>query len=176
MTERLPALPERVRRVAHVAQRRVGDEVVVLDLRRSRVYGFNPAAGALLERLREGASTAALLAAARENGLEESTLVEFLADVLGRELLKGEPAPAGEAGASPTPIPIGGAPRLLWQEEAARVTADGAQDAVIASIQANTVLALDGMVNLQGTTVRFELPEVVAAEEAVSVETAQAEP
>lgn len=122
MTERQPALPERVRRVPHVAQRRVGDEVVVLDLRRSRVYGFNPAAGALLERLRDGASTAELRASARESGLEESAFVAFLADVLESELLKGEPAPAGEAGASPAPIPIGGAPRLLWQEDAARVT------------------------------------------------------
>ncbi|KAB2965652.1 MAG: hypothetical protein F9K18_06370, partial [Thermoanaerobaculia bacterium] len=80
------ALPELLRRAGHLAQRRVGEETVVLDLRRGRVYGFNPEAGELLEALRAGCATEALCSAARAAG-GDPALRGFLAELLGLGLL-----------------------------------------------------------------------------------------
>jgi len=122
LIDSVPPLPERLRRVPHVAQRRVGDEVIVLDLRRSRIYGFNPSAGTLLEYLRAGRRTSELILVARRAGVDELAVRGFLADVLESGLLKGEGEGAEDDAESVAPPGLETEPRLLWQEDAARVT------------------------------------------------------
>ncbi len=120
MTQMSNPLPQRLRRVDHLAQRRVGEETIVVDLRRSRVYGLNPAGGELLDALRVGRETAELAAWAAEGGGGE--LAGFLAEMLAAGLIR-----AGESAGEVEPAPAlagppSGAPRLLWREEVARVT------------------------------------------------------
>lgn len=112
-------LPEALRRAEHLAQRRVGEETVVLDLRSRRVYGFNGEAGELLEALKAGSATAALCARAAGR---EAALRAFLAELVELGLVvAGEPAPAGAADAAGTERAWVD-PRLLWREDVARVT------------------------------------------------------
>jgi hypothetical protein len=106
-----------------VAQRRVGEETVVLDLRRGRVYGLNPSGGEVLELLRGGSSVSELRAWAAAAGDGESTLEPFLATLVEHGLAvpaadSGEPV----AAAAPRGVTPWIAPRLLWHEDAARVT------------------------------------------------------
>lgn len=109
-------LPEALRRADHLAQRRVGEETVVLDLRSRRVYGFNAEAGELLEALKAGRATAALCARAAGR---EATLRAFLAELVELGLaVAGEAAPADAASAERAWVD----PRLLWREDVARVT------------------------------------------------------
>ncbi|KAB2958666.1 MAG: PqqD family protein [Thermoanaerobaculia bacterium] len=120
MTGASNPLPQRLRRVDHLAQRRVGEETIVVDLRQSRVYGFNPAGGELLDALRAGRDTAELAAWAAESGGADLGL--FLAELLAAGLVDaGEPADGAEAAPALAGHPSG-APRLLWREEVARVT------------------------------------------------------
>lgn len=118
-TETSTGLPRRLRRVAHLAQRRIGDETVVLDLRGSRVYGVNLAGGELLERLRSGAEAAELRRWARAGGDADDETGRFLADMLARGLVVAD---EGEAETDGLAAPVWAAPRLLWHEDVARVT------------------------------------------------------
>jgi len=112
-----------LRRVDRLAQRTVGDETVVLDLARSWVHGLNPAAGRLLELLREPRTDVELRRWAEVAGGAEAVeeLDEFLL-ALARLGLVEEPAvEAGEDGlerftAAWEP------PRVVWSEPVARVT------------------------------------------------------
>lgn len=114
--------------VRHLARRRIEEQVVVLDLHNSRIYGLNPSAGEVLDALQEpltlqqlASRFAAPIEVAPEIPVELGRFVDELA-ALG--LIDRRPSPVdGEAVAPPaaaaTPwIP----PALLWQEEAARVT------------------------------------------------------
>jgi hypothetical protein len=113
-------LPPRLARVAHLAQRRVGDETVVVDLRNSRVFGLNPAGGELLEALREAREIAELEAWAAAGG-DRAAVATFLGEMLGAGLVA--PAESGSATASaPLAARSFAEPRLLWREEVARVT------------------------------------------------------
>jgi hypothetical protein len=111
-------LPPRLARVAHLAQRRVGDETVVVDLRNSRVFGLNPAGGELLEAMREGRELAEVQAWAAAGG-DRGAVAAFLGELLGAGLV----APAeGAAAEGPLAMRSFAEPRLLWREEVARVT------------------------------------------------------
>lgn len=106
-------IPETLRRAEHLAQRRLGDEVVVMDVRRGTIYGLNPAAGELLEWLKPGRELTAL-------GDGAPDLRAFLAEMLASGLV--EEGSAGDAAGSPPPASLAEqTPRLLWREEAARV-------------------------------------------------------
>ena len=106
-------IPETLRRAAHLAQRRLGDEVVVMDVRRGTIYGLNPSAGELLEWLKPGRELAALADGAPD-------LRAFLAEMLASGLV--EEGSVDEAAGPPPPASLADqAPRLLWREEAARV-------------------------------------------------------
>jgi len=116
-------LPQRLRRVAHVAQRQLGEETLLLDLRRARIYGFNPTAGTLLDWLRAGSATAELAAWAAAAGESNGELARFLAELLAHGLVEGDEAAPGEPAAGRPDLPAPwSSPRLLWQEEVARVT------------------------------------------------------
>ena len=127
MEERIPELPSALRRVDHLAQRRVGEETVVIDLRHGRVYGLNAAGGELLELLRGGRCTADLVAWARAAGDREGELDRFVSALLERELIAPDATdpndPSDPIVAPPLPAdrPWSG-PRLLWHEDVARVT------------------------------------------------------
>ncbi len=116
-------LPARLRRVAHVAQRQLGEETLVLDLRRARIYGFNPTAGRVLEWLRSGPATDEVTAWASAAGDRDGELAGFLATLLEHGLVEvEESAPGASAPARPEAPAPWSSPRLLWQEEVARVT------------------------------------------------------
>lgn len=111
-------LPPRLARVPHLAQRRVGDETVVVDLRHSRVFGLNPAGGELLEAMRGGRELAEVEAWAAAGG-DGGGVATFLGELYGAGLV----APVEAAGATEPLAARGFAePRLLWREEVARVT------------------------------------------------------
>jgi hypothetical protein len=107
-------LPERLRRAPHLAQRRLGDEVVVLDPRRGTIFGLNPAAGELLDWLKPGRR---LEGAPGAEAFPPAT-VEFLAELV--ELGLAEDTVETEE-AAPPPSLFAGPPALLWREAAARV-------------------------------------------------------
>ena len=116
-------LPAVLRRVAHLAQRQLGDEVVVMDLRAGRLYGFNTAGGDLLERLKGGMPLAEARAAIAGAGPDETEPDSFLCRLVELGLVSeaADAAESGKGAAKPTPS-LAMPPRLLWQEEAARVT------------------------------------------------------
>ena len=107
---RKTALPPRLRRVPHLAQRELAGEVVVLDLEAGRLFGFNAEGGAVLDQLRECRATSELCGG-------DTATREFVAAIVGLGLV----AAAEEEAAAPAEPPAA-PPRLLWQEEAARVT------------------------------------------------------
>ena len=111
-------LPEVLRRVSHLAQRRLEDVVVVMDLRQGRLYGFNPAGGELLDWLKSGRSLAAVREAIA--GAPESESEEFLRRLVELGLI--DEAPVAETSDRAPAALLEAAPRLLWQEEAVRVT------------------------------------------------------
>ncbi|MGE0639298.1 MAG: hypothetical protein AB7G12_05830 [Thermoanaerobaculia bacterium] len=106
-------LPERLRRVPHLAQRELEGEVVVLDLREGRLYGFNVEGGALLDSLRESRAT-------RELG-DDPAIREFVRSIVGLGLVVATDEEASRLPPPSPPVTVV-PPRLLWQEEAARVT------------------------------------------------------
>jgi hypothetical protein len=113
-------LPENLRRVPHLAQRRLGDEVIVMDMKEGRLYGFNPAAGALLDWLKPGRQ----LDGEKLERVGLSAVVVFVAELerLGMIERVGDFEPGSEPPVEQLPELAGEPPRLLWQEEAVRVT------------------------------------------------------
>lgn len=122
MRRRPSLLPATVRRVPHLAQRRLGEEVIVLDLREAKLYGFNVAAGELLDWLKPGQALASLQEGAAAD--RASDLEAFVGLLLERGLVDGtDVVSEGREGALPLPPALHEAPpRLLWQEEVVRVT------------------------------------------------------
>ena len=99
--------------VRHLARRRIEDEVIVLDLHRSRIYGMNPSAGAVLEALQRPQTVPQIAAQITPAALG---LIARCPTVAEAEATAPGPAPAPAIAAAWTP------PALLWQEEVARVT------------------------------------------------------
>jgi len=114
--------------VRHLARRRIEDEVIVLDLHRSRIYGMNPSAGAVLEALQRPQTVPQIAAHITPAGTAESTvcgeLERFVAELAALGLIARCPTVAEAEATAPAPA-IAAAwtpPALLWQEEVARVT------------------------------------------------------
>lgn len=116
--------------VRHLARRRIEDEVIVLDLHRSRIYGMNPSAGAVLEALQRPQTVPQIAAhftpAASAASAVCGELERFVAELAALGLIARCPAVAEAAATAPAPAPAIAAawtpPALLWQEEVARVT------------------------------------------------------
>ena len=127
MLEETPSVPA-FAAVRHLARRRIEDQVVVLDLRRSRIYGLNPSAGEVLEALQEALTLEQL--AARFAATEErapsmpADLGRFVAEMTALGLI--EPGSGEAAGGEGAPHAASSLPwvppALLWQEEVARIT------------------------------------------------------
>lgn len=100
------------RRAAHAAWRRVGEEVVVVDLHGNRVFGLNAAGSALWASLDEAGDAVLDVPA---GGIE--AVRTFLAELVDRGLaeeVRG-PAPVG-ASASMELLPESPPPAIAWQE------------------------------------------------------------
>lgn len=120
----------RLRRAAHVAWRRVGDETVLIHLQRKRIYVLNPSGGFFWHRLdgtRDGSKLVAELAL-DEAPPEDAgrALEEFLELLRSADLV--EPPEIDESDESDeTPVtssntpeyPFGSfvPPELVWQED-----------------------------------------------------------
>lgn len=98
-----------VRRSDRVSWRRLGDETVVLDLRRRRVFGLNAAGSDVWHALHGNADPETLRELA---GGERETLEAFLAELAENGLVTGN---APDPSSRPRPHP-GPAPRICWQE------------------------------------------------------------
>lgn len=114
--------------VPHLARRRIEDQVVVLDLRSSRIYGLNPSGGEVLEALQNpltvGQIAKRFVAAETAAPTLARELDQFIAGLAALGLVDRCPPPLEATGptlstalAAPWATPL-----LLWQEEVARVT------------------------------------------------------
>jgi len=114
--------------VPHLARRRIEDQVVVLDLRSSRIYGLNPSGGEVLEALQNpltvGQIAERFIAAETEAPSVPGELSQFIESLAALGLVDRCPPPLEVtrlASVSDLATPWT-TPGLLWQEEVARVT------------------------------------------------------
>jgi hypothetical protein len=109
-----------LRRAAHVAWRRVGDETVLIHLRNKRIYVLNPSGGYFWHGL-DGARGTAELLEGLEAPLPEdaSTRIDaFLEELRESDLVDAEAAPTEGSTALPAfPLPAFVPPELVWQQE-----------------------------------------------------------
>jgi len=92
-------------RARHLAWRTIGDETVVLDVRRGLVFGLDQPGGEIWHRLDGNSSPAELTE--KPDGLDH-----FLHELGRRGLLEALP-PEPPTDSSP---PVGSLPRVLWQD------------------------------------------------------------
>jgi hypothetical protein len=112
-----------LRRAAHVAWRRVGDETVLIHLRDKKIYVLNPSGGYFWHNL-EGTGGAddilgrlSLTESLPENA--KNTLEVFLGALSSADLLELDPVPRG-SDAPPAPdYPFPGfiPPEVVWEEQ-----------------------------------------------------------
>jgi Coenzyme PQQ synthesis protein D (PqqD) len=111
-----------LRRAAHVAWRRVGDETVLIHLRNKRIYVLNSSGGFFWHGLDGARGTEQFL---ERLGLEEPLpddapvrVESFLQDLQKSDLVDAN-GPADEANASLPEFPLHAfvPPELVWQEE-----------------------------------------------------------
>lgn len=101
-----------LRRAAHTAWRRLGTEVVVIDLRGNVMYGLDDAGGRVWESLGEEGA----VSPARE-GPQAAAVERFLGELARLGLVEG--AAGAETSLPPPPGPSP-SPRILWQEAVQR--------------------------------------------------------
>ena len=115
------------RRAAHLAVRAVGDETIVLDPRRNRVYGLDAAGGRVLDLLRDpmAPTELAMRLSPSGGGPELAAALAAFLDELARQALiepcTESPPPTPTSGAPP-PGAAAAPPHLLWQEDLPSVT------------------------------------------------------
>ena len=114
--------------VRHLARRRIEEQVIVLDLRRSRIYGLNPSAGDVLEALQQTLTMEEIAARFAVPGemapSMPADLARFLAEMAALGLIdrRSSEAAGGEGASQAAGSVPWVPPALLWQEEVARVT------------------------------------------------------
>jgi Coenzyme PQQ synthesis protein D (PqqD) len=122
-----------LRRAAHVAWRRVGDETVLIHLREKKMYVLNPSGGFFWHRLDGTGSVAEMLdgvsveeplpegaASGLEAFLERLRAADLVADPVANPSGDGSPHEPESASATPRPeypFPKFVPPELIWQEE-----------------------------------------------------------
>lgn len=111
-----------LRRAAHVAWRRVGDETVLIHLRNKKIYVLNPSGGFFWHGLDGARGTEEFLQNLTfEEPLPDSTagrIEAFLQNLREADLIETE-GPPDEAPASlpEFPLPTFVPPELVWQQE-----------------------------------------------------------
>ena len=93
-----------LKRAEGLAWRKLGDEAVVIDLKRRMMYGLNAAAFELWEALEEGLDI--------RKTSESREVSAFIDDLLAEGLASG-----GQVSGTEKASESAGGPRLLWKEE-----------------------------------------------------------
>lgn len=112
-----------VHRSAHTAWRRLGDEVVVIDLDASMVYGLDDRGGRVWESIGDGcdvASLAAVLVGECKNGDGLGAVARFLAELAEAGLVSFEMALVKDGARPAAPASAQASPRILWRERVQR--------------------------------------------------------
>ena len=112
-----------VLRAAHTAWRRLGDEVVVINLDVSMIYGLDDRGGRLWESIGDGcdvASLAAVLVGEAENGDGLGAVTRFLAELAAAGLVSGGPTLSGPGRTPKAANSSNVSPRILWREKVQR--------------------------------------------------------
>lgn len=100
------------RRAPHVAWRKVGEETVLLDLHRNRIFGLNAPGGAVWSALDESGDALAAM-----HGAAGETARAFLAELAAAGLVEEAASPHPAATAAPQPaLPAHDRPAIVWQE------------------------------------------------------------
>ncbi len=111
-----------MRRAVHTAWRRLGEEVVVIDLAANMVYGLDDNGGRVWEALEE-ARTPAELAGVVGSDLPETdaegAVVSFLSELAALGLVE-----VGEGEAATQPGSVRATPRIVWREPMQRFGGD----------------------------------------------------
>jgi len=110
-----------IRRAAHTAWRRLGEELVVIDLDANLVYGLDQPGGQVWELLGEGrglGEIAAAIASEATEGEPLQAVERFLAELAAAGLVEGVSEPA--AAAPPADPASVSSPRILWRERVQR--------------------------------------------------------
>jgi hypothetical protein len=111
-----------LRRAAHVAWRRVGDETVLIHLRKKKIFVLNPSAGFFWHGLDGSRGAPQLLAGASlDEPLPEGAtdrIEAFLRDLVEADLVEAEGAPEDRPVSLPDfPLPAFVPPELVWQQD-----------------------------------------------------------
>jgi hypothetical protein len=100
------------RRATHVAWRQVGDETVLLDLHRNRIFGLNAPGGTLWAALHERGD-----AIQRLEGAPGESARAFLAELAAAGLVEESTTPLTVVtDCQPPSLPEGARPAIAWQE------------------------------------------------------------
>lgn len=111
-----------LRRAAHVAWRRVGDETVLIHLRNKKIYVLNPSGGFFWHGLDGARGTEQLLAGVCLGDPLPVSATErievFLRNLQEADLVETEGAPQDRPVSLPEfPLPTFVPPELVWQQE-----------------------------------------------------------
>jgi len=111
-----------LRRAAHVAWRRVGDETVLIHLRNKKIFVLNPSGGFLWHGLDGARGTEEFLESLTlDHPIPEGAsgrIDSFLENLREADLVDAEGAPDEETPSLPEyPLPAFVPPELVWQEE-----------------------------------------------------------
>ena len=111
-----------LRRAAHVAWRRVGDETVLIHLRNKKIFVLNPSGGFFWHGLDGARGTEEFLKGLTlEDPLPDGAsgrLEAFLQDLREADLVDAEgPPDEAPASLSEFPLPTFVPPELVWQQE-----------------------------------------------------------
>lgn len=113
-----------LRRAAHVAWRRVGDETVLIHLKTKKIFVLNPSAGFFWHSLDGARGTREMLDGLERVPLElpgdaTQTLDGFLEKLESADLVEAastsSPEPSKKAGGYPLPSFV--PPEMVWQEQ-----------------------------------------------------------
>ena len=116
----------RLRRAGHVAWRRVGDETVLIHLKKKRIYVLNPSGGFFWHQLDGSRDESALLGAlaleTSERGDAANRVASFLEHLREADLVETsthEKSAASTPGVPSADYPFDQfvPPELIWQEE-----------------------------------------------------------
>ncbi len=111
-----------LRRAAHVAWRRVGEETVLIHLRNKKIYVLNPSGGFFWHGLDGSRGTEEFLhGVSRGDALAENApekVEAFLRDLKDADLVETGDALSEQRGTLPEfPLPAFVPPELVWQQE-----------------------------------------------------------
>ena len=115
-------------RAKHVAWRKVGEDTILIHLRRKKMFGLNETGGFLWHLLDGSRSSADLRELTGTKNSEphlEDTIQSFLRQLEGLDLVEVADEVLGPSPLPPRPKAGSGAPEILWQEELLKTAQSG---------------------------------------------------